>query len=466
MTEAPGAGSAQAVQVRQTEGKLRAKTVAAVVLVVLPAVIFYAILFRWMINLPVQDDYEMILEFLNQMRGLKGVSAKASYFFAAQFNEYKVFLAHGIVWLQYAALGHVDFRLLCAIGNGFVVLLAILLWKMFLPEYKDTAERLMLFVPVSWLVFQLHYVETLNWAGPGLQNIPVVPFSLAAIYFLVRTTPRAYGWALACLVLAIASSGNALFVVPVGVLILLRRHLYARLTGWLTVSAGCIAVYFYRYNFMSSQSPTHHSIFATLLHASPLFLFTFLGGAVAPLFYRQGIVLICALAGLTLCVFFFAMIQRGYFRRNPAVGYCVLFVLLTAAGVTGIRSEFGVEESLSSRYGMYPMLLVIFAWFALAEEFLLRISVHARKRVLTGLIVVVMLFSLTMDHFGWRGLRAREGMTLDGMKAFEHSVSSRIPVSPVPVRPHQEARIDELDRDALVALQESMRLGIYQPPQL
>ena len=39
---------------------------------------------------------------------------------------------------------------------------AILLWKMFLANTKNLAARLAFFIPVSWLLFQLQYVETLG----------------------------------------------------------------------------------------------------------------------------------------------------------------------------------------------------------------------------------------------------------------------------------------------------------------
>src|SRR5580658_7433933 len=42
--------------------------------------------------------------------------------------------------------------------------------------------------------------------------------------------------------------------------------------------------------------------------------------------------------GLILLGVFAWMARRGYARRNPVVAYCVLFPLLTAVGVAGLRS--------------------------------------------------------------------------------------------------------------------------------
>ena len=223
--------------------RVRPKALIATVFVALPAILFYGILFAKAINLPFQDDYEMILDFLNQMAERKSVSAKVAYFWSAQFNEYKLFLAHGIGWLQYTLFGHVNIELLCALGNGSVLLLAILLWKMFLPNHNDLVDRIALFIPVSWLLFQLQYVETLNWAMPSLSNLPVLFFSLGTIYFLVRETRRAFHGALVCLILAVGSLASGMVVIPVGLLILAVNRRYAHLVGWLGISAGCIAAY-------------------------------------------------------------------------------------------------------------------------------------------------------------------------------------------------------------------------------
>ena len=442
---------------------LRPKTLGAAFVVVLPAVIFYSILFCKVVNLPFLDDYDAALGFLNNMAELRGVPEKLLFFLTARHNEYKLFFADGLVWVQAALLGRVNFKILCAAGNGFVLLLAILLWKMFLPGYKDIAAKLILFLPVTLLIFQLQYVETLNWADPSLQYLPALVFSLGAIYFLMGMTRPAFCSAIVGLVMAVASSGNGLLMVPIGAVILAQRGQYKRMAGWLVVSAACIAVYAYRYGFMSSQSPSHLSIFATLVHARPLYLLTLIGNATAPPFFGRVLLvseLYCPILALALCAFYIAMAQRGYFHRNALVGDCVLLLLLTAVGITGLRSKLGIAESLSSRYGMYSLLLLIFAWFAIVEEYLLSANGTVRKRAVAGVITAAILFSAGMDVVGWRYLADRDRALVQGMTAFEHSSAG--PVLPMA---GQSTSMDEFDKRARAVLQESMRLGIYRPPE-
>jgi hypothetical protein len=143
----------------------------------------------------------------------------------------------------------------------------------------------------------------------------------------------------------------------------------------------------------------------------------------------------------------------------------VLFLLLTAVGVAGLRSDFGIAQSLNSRYGIYSALLLIFSWFALVEEFLQDESLPLRKsRIWLGACAIAILFSLSMDTWGWRYLVERNEQIVLGVVAFEHSDPSSGDASPVLPFPNQNWRYDELDRRAPEILRRSIALNIYHLP--
>jgi hypothetical protein len=438
--------------------RLRFRVPIAALCVLLPAVIFYSVLFRMAINLPYDDDYEALLDFLNKLVELKGFAAKTSYFFSSQYNEYKLFFGHAVAWLQLSLFGHVNIRVLCAIGNAFV------LWKMFLPNHRDLGDRLIFFIPVSWGLLQLDYVETLNWAMPSLQNIPILLFSLGTINLLLRAGRLAFYSALVCLMLAVAASGNGFFVIPIGVLILAAGRHYQRIAIWLLISAACIAAYAYRYNVMSSQSRMQASVLSTVLQPRPLYVIAFIGNtASSPLVghFPRLEIQASLLLGVLLCGLFIALWRRGYVKRNPLVGHCVLFLLMTAIGVAGLRSDFGIEQSLSSRYAIYSVLFLIFAWYAVVEEFLIDNRPSVRNGTLLVTIAGVVLFSLVMDRRAWLFLTWRDGQIITGMQAYERPGSTLGPVLPIK---GQGPRLDELDRHAPEILRQSTGLGIYRPP--
>ena len=101
---------------------------------------------------------------------------------------------------------------------------------------SDLNRRLLAFLPISFLFFSLTYWENLNWTTTGLINIPVIFFSLLAIYLLLprkMIEPTRARLLLACLAAALAAftSANGFLLGPVGLLILLARRAYARASG-------------------------------------------------------------------------------------------------------------------------------------------------------------------------------------------------------------------------------------------
>lgn len=435
-------------------------------LVALPAVLFYNSLFRHLIDLPYYDDYNALLQYLNNTVQVKGAAAKFLVFLAAQHNEYKIFFVHALAWAQFAMLGHVNFFQLCALGDCAVLPLAALLWWMFLPGYGDLGRRLAFFVPVAWLLFQLGYWETLTWAMASLQNLWVIVFSFATIRYLLRPSRAAYAGALLLFALSIAASGNGFLLLPIGLLIFAVRRQFVRAAGLLAVSAVCIAAYAYHYNVMSSQAPQRGSVFLTLLHMRPDYSIAFLGSAGAIAGSSPISVVISLVLGAVLLLFFGWMACRGYVHRNPLVSCCVLFILLTAVGVAGMRSDFGLIQATSSRYTIYGELMVILAWTTFVEEFL-----QCRSDPLLSIgpylmmVIATVLVALWSDGIGYRELVGREDTAVKWMAAFEHPGSpgsDEAPMPPLPVVDELTTKWRAQSRETLI---DSIRLGVYEPPR-
>jgi hypothetical protein len=210
-------------------------------------------------------------------------------------------------------------------------------------------------------------------------------------------------------------------------------------------------------------------VLETLLRPRPLYVIAFIGNAAAfpPLLgrYHPLEVVFGLSLGLLLCTYFFILWRRGYARRNPTAFYCVLFLLLTAVGVAGIRSEFGISQSLESRYAIYSALFLIFAWFSIVEEILQHQNLPLRRNYMfLATVVGAVLFCLVMDFYGWRDLEQRNRKIVRGMAAYEHSVSPESSIGPILPFPGQSPRFDELEQRAPVILKQSMRVGIYRPP--
>jgi hypothetical protein len=471
-------------------GFFSARAAISGLFVALPTVLFYGTLFRHLVNLPFMDDYD-ILQFLNQIAQVRSAAAKLALFLAWQHNVYKLFFVDGLSWAQFAVLGHVNFAQLCVLGDSAVLVLAFILWSMFLPGQRDLARRLALFVPVSWLLFQMVYWETLNWTLGALQNLWVIVFSLGAILCVLRPTRKAYIGALVLYALAIAASGNGFFVLPVGLLTLAKRRQYTRAGGLLALTALGVAAYAYHYDFISLQEQPGGSAFSGLRHWRPDYPIAFVGnagilashpaivalrrfvpgisippdGSAGALISEPAINLATCLAlGTFLLALFGWLMWRGYPRRNPWVSSSVLFLLLTAAGVAGLRSGIGVWQSLSPRYAIYGTLLLILAWMAVAEEFLEHRSEGLLGNGLyTATTVAAIVLALCTDVADTTALVRRNSEIVLGMQAFEHPATPGSSEGPMLADDPGDADFHAQARETLT---DSIRLGVYEPPRL
>jgi hypothetical protein len=427
---------------------------AALALIALPIAAFYAILARFVVNIPMWDDYDAALAYLLHLRALRSTSARLAFALTAQHNGYKLLFVNLLTWLQLHCLGHIDFRSAGLLSNLLLLPLLPVLFALFRPAGLTLTQKLFFFAPAAFLLFQLNSAETLNWATSNYQTLPVLSASLGALYLLTRGSWRSLLAAILCLFLAMAASGSGLVLIPIGASVLLIHRRFAHTTAWLTASALLLAAYAYKFTPVVQPPNLRHALWVRVFVIKPLFFFSFLGNlAELP---RH---LLALPLGLALCAFWFWAIRRGHHRRNPALAACVAFVFLTALLVTWGRAEGGLWGSLSSRYRLYPTLLLIFAWFALCELRLKNTSPH--KLLLTGLAATA-LFATANDIWGVHYLTQRRTEALQGMAAYEHNS----PLGPVLPLPNQDPHLDTFDRYARATLTQAIHANLYQPPQL
>jgi len=193
----------------------------------------------------------------------------------------------------------------------------------------------------------------------------------------------------------------------------------------------------------------------------PAYVVAFIGSAGSYPFRAGGLAL-----GLGLCVFFAYLARRGYFRRNPRIGYSVLYLLACAAGAGGVRSRSGLMQSMSSRCTIYSILLVIFAWVAIVEEFLVDGNGSGRRnRFFLGAAGMAILFSAVMDIRGVRFENRRNLDLVHGIAMYEHPAfpgSTEGPMTPSPAgQVPSNAAYNLHVRDIL---RQSAELGTYRLP--
>jgi hypothetical protein len=289
-------------------------------------------------------------------------------------------------------------------------------------------------VPISLIFFSLSYWENLNWAMTGLQNTPVIFFGLLSLYLLAAATssqPTLTPFFLACLsaLLAACTSANAFLLGPVGLLILLPRHAYARSLMWCASFILPLGCYLYHY------VPIVHPMYRAYYITRPLFFLAFFG-CVIPSRWPAAL-----LGAMILSIVLLAFVNRFY-RTNPVLFYLAVWIVATGALVGWVRGA--AAFATISRYSIYSVLMLIFCY-----SFLLKYlpdhwpGFDRRRFYLTSTALAAVMF-LLVNTDAYRELGARRRMVLSGIEFYRVNPEANSPmVDPAVERLYPEEKSAE-----------------------
>jgi hypothetical protein len=380
-----------------------------VFLVLLPGIVAYGILYRQAFPLPYQDDYGTILSFAADYEQLPSVTTKLLYIAAAQSNEYKLAFEHSIVAAEVEVTRHVDFSFLSALGDLFLLPLAYLLWRTYREDEGDLNQNLAAFLPISLLFFSLTYWENLNWTTTGLVNIPVIFFSLLAIYLLLprkMIEPAPTRLLLACLAAALAafSSANGFLLGPVGLVVLLSRRAYARSLVWCASFLLPLAAYLYHYTRVVHTADINS--YAT----RPLFFLAFWGCGAIPFRWPA------ALLGVVILRILWIALRTRFDRTNPVAVYFTVWIVATGLLVAWVRGAVGF--AVGGRYSIYSILVLIFCYSFLSQYLPDRWPKFNSRRFYGVCLTLALCICVLADIHAYRKLDARRQMILSGIELY------------------------------------------------
>ena len=381
----------------------RWRTAGALVFCLLPVLFFCGALWREMRPVPIFDDYHAILYFVLRLEEQPNFPHRLAYLFAAQHDEYKLIVEHTLVAADWALSGHVHFGLLIATGNLLVFALAWVLWQNLHRGNTDLRHHLWSFAPVSYLLFQLNYVENLNWAMCSLQTLPVLVFGLLCLHGLVRKGPRALILGSLCGCLAALSSANGFLLAPIGIGIFLAQRRLRALALWAASFSVAVALYLYSYQaFRVPPIVPHPRVWQYLL-----FFLSFLGSAAEnmhhfPLRHGSELLGVLLLAGIA------ATVWKRADRTHPFFFWMAIWCCFNAAVVTKVRIHQGLELSLTDRYKIYSDLLLIAAYAYWAPHIQVDAPKNWGRKAYRIVCAGTILFALVSDVFGYRFLVKRQ----------------------------------------------------------
>jgi hypothetical protein len=311
--------------------------------------IHVALLWRFAVDWPLQDDYTQILAvpgYLAQMN----LEGKLGLLFSLT-PEHRIVTLRLAGWLGSALPGGLDFRLLIALGNamGIAAGVCVVLWY-------PTALRATAALLGALLLTSVTHYGAQYWATGALQHFGVSFYALGTLFALARGQRL-----LAPVPLAVASaftSANGLMVFPAAVLLLLMQHRRKEAIAWGLAGGLILAFYFVGYAAPSDRPGLLSLVGEPFLLAS-LGLVT-LGGI--------GDTFATSLAiGALVVVAWLALFVTGAWRRVPPVVVAgTLFFVLSCTMIAVGRAPLGAEAVALSRYRVYSGFAVLLTFAALA----------------------------------------------------------------------------------------------------
>jgi len=304
------------------------------------AIYVWAVL-RYAVNMPFGDDYDAILNFLNNFH-VSNLSEKIKFIFS-QHNEHRIVFNRVVEICQLEVFGEVNFVYLILVGNIGWGCTIYLLWV----YCKNNSISLAYFVPIVLLMLSFAHWELMTWAMASLQQYWQVFFSLLAIWMLTQSRLFIAIFFMYC---SIFTGGGGIVLIGVFLLYAITNRNWRVFFYILIFSLIVLFIYFVLFEYLK---PVNHPSILQVLHNPHIILaysLTFIGSFGG----SQKISMVIGVFEVLL----FTRYARQTYQKNSFLFWSILFVLCTAI-LTGLaRAGFGIEQAVSSRYSEYSLLLV------------------------------------------------------------------------------------------------------------
>lgn len=338
------------------------------------------------VNIPFYDDYELILSFLVNYKNTQGFNDSLNLLLTGG-DAHNGFFAK-LVYLTDTLLNrHLNFIHLIYAAN--ICLLGILI-LFYISGRCNHSKKIFLFLPVSFLLFQLQYWEISTWAVAAMVFLPTFLFSLLTLFLLNMRRVFYMSAAYVTGLMAAISAGHGLFVFPAGFALLLMQRRMKDLIMWSAFSLSVVAFQVFLYTIQGNNFLSRVSGFSLNNSFSyiPIFLAS-VGTAVG-----LGIKSFSIIAGLVIVLLFLYITLKKYYQKNPVMYFFMIFLLLINMAIALTRSSEGIDIILfTSRHRIVSILLLIVSYISLLE--LLPDDVKRTQFSKLSLVFAVILFSLS-----------------------------------------------------------------------
>ena len=342
-----------------------------IVVVFIPALVFFLNVWKYAVNVPSSDDYIAILDFLNKYKFANGIE-KIS-LLLSQHNEHRILSSRLVYVIYYSLFNTINFRHLIFIGDIQLVIVFIVLLifiKRSTPRYWFIAS---LFAGIS--LFDICGWENFDFAMGSMQNYGIFLWTCLGIFCYSKSPKVWLVPAVLFQIFCIYSSGNG--IVAAAAILFCNVFSGNKTKALLSLIVFLIftPLYFLHYTTPSTGHPATEAI-------KIIVYFFSMTGAIFS-FDNNTQLLVAGITILTISLFVLPINKK--FRIEPTTLPLVglAFFILASTLLTAVfRCNFAIPNP--SRYQIYPHFFITLVFI-----FFLKKMENGRFTRLIAILVIV-----------------------------------------------------------------------------
>ena len=338
---------------------------------------YYAVAVLFSVNFPISDDFSL-LDFVTNVATSSDPTRDLQWLFA-QHNEHRIATTRLVYLLDYWIFHTINFKRLILIGNLFQFATFYILIKQLPKKIENRSCILFIF---ACMFFQFSAAESMLWAMTAVSNYLILTLTALSLSLLSKNDSRYDILALLASTAGVFTQGNGLLIPPIGIAYLVSQKRYYSSLIMTAVTIVLLFMYFHGYqtprplaNPLDAQRNIGMIlIFAISFTGSALGL----GGSHHPLLTHFSLVPTLILGSFIWVITAYSLYKKTYRDGNIYV-WLNIFVILSAIITATSRINFGLSQSMVSRYHIYSTLAIASTTVLLAQLFELK---HVGSRII------------------------------------------------------------------------------------
>jgi len=359
-------------------------------LLLTPVFFGISIVLKYGVNVPYWDEFDSLVSLFSEERG---ISLKTLF---SQHNEHRIFFPR-IVFIIIGRLSQMNMKAYMFVSQMLVALTYLALCTIINNIGKGKIKYLMMLL-VGFLLYSPIQYENQLW-GFQLAFYMVNVFAVFSIYFMnksINTGEKDLRFLILSILCAIISSFSSIhgLLVWIAVDFVYALHFKKKLLKsirfkiWNLFAVSSWIIYFLDYH-----KPEYHPSLFSALENPIRFILYVIGMVGHPLFSDGYASMLYGLLTIIVCLSILSIFIKYNDKSDFMSVSLIVFGSLVAVSIAVGRSDFGVEQALSSRYTTFSLNIVVGICLFIFNK---RLSFSTSKTIITIVVLSLAISSVRL----------------------------------------------------------------------